>query len=260
MYLYVEKDSFFHKVHPVTKIILLLFFFYFAIVFNSPLYLGSGILLVILITIYSGGMKNIYIMRFILVLLFIFSATLWAFFIKTGNVIFKLYHLTITDKSLIYGIGMGMRLNLMVLAGIFFFSITMVEEFSFGLHKLGLPYPFCFTLSMAFRLVPIFLNTGIMVAEAQTLRGLDLRTGNIFRKISKHIPLIIPIFIIAIKSVNNLCLALETKGFIPEKKRTFYLERSLKSFDYLIIVSLILVALSALILRIKGFGVVLNRL
>ncbi|MCX7994447.1 MAG: energy-coupling factor transporter transmembrane protein EcfT [candidate division WOR-3 bacterium] len=260
MYLYVEKESFLHTFHPVVKILMLITGFIIAIIFNAPSYLLFFILLTILMIIYAGGITNVYRMRVILILLFLFSTILWAFFIKEGKTIIKFGFATVTDKSLLYGIGMGLRLNLMVLSGLLFFSITMIEEFSFGLHKIGLPYPFCFALSMAFRLVPLFLQEGATVVEAQTLRGLDLTKGNIFTKIKNHFPLIVPIFITTIKKMDNLFLALESKGFKPYKNRTFYLDKSLKSIDYLSTVILMFIIILCIVLRISGHGIVLDRL
>ncbi|MEO0142604.1 MAG: energy-coupling factor transporter transmembrane component T [candidate division WOR-3 bacterium] len=260
MYLYVEKKEFFHSLHPVTKIFLLLAYLSVSIIFNSPIYLGLFLLLALAIIISAGGMENIRRMGFVLIFLFCFSTILWAFFIKEGKVLFKIGALTITDKSIVYGLGMGMRLDLMVVSGLLFFSITMIEEFTYGLFRLGLPFSFCFALSMAFRFVPIFLKEGTIVAEAQTLRGLDRTSGNILRRIRNYFPLIIPIFITTIKGMDNLFLALESKGFKPQRGRTFYLERSPEFIDYSIIVFLILLVILCLFLRIRGCGFVLNRL
>lgn len=260
MYLYIEKQSFLHKLHPVTKIFLMLFGFLIAIVFNSPLYLAPFLLIMVFLLILAGGARNLYSMRVILILLFLFSSILWSFFIKSGEVIFRLGSFTVTDKSFAYGIGMGLRLDLMVLSGLLFFSITMVEEFSFGLYRLGIPYPFCFAVSLAFRFVPLFLKEASIVVEAQTLRGLDLSGGNIFSRIKRHLPLVVPIFIATIKGMDNLTLALEAKGFNPTRKRTFLLDKRIKIYDYLIISSLVLVLFLSLILRINHYGVVLDRL
>ncbi len=260
MYLYVAKKEFFHSLHPITKIFLLLSFLTVAIIFNSPIYLCFFLFLTLTITIYVGGIGNIQRMGVILIFLFCFSTVLWAFFIKEGMVIFKLGPLTITNKSIVYGLGMGMRLDLMVTGGLLFFSITMIEEFSYGLSKLGLPFSFGFALSMAFRLVPLFLKEGMIVAEAQTLRGLDRTSGSIFRRIRNYLPLLVPIFITTIKGMDNLFLALESKGFRPQRQRTFYLERSLKFVDYAIVAFLMSLIVFCLFLRIHGYGVVLNRL
>jgi energy-coupling factor transport system permease protein len=260
MSLYIAKETSLHRLHPLTKIFIMVFGFYSAIIFNSPLYILPLLIFFIFLTIICGGINNLIRMRFILILLFLFSSILWALFIKSGRTILKFGPITITDDSLTYGLGMGLRLDLMVITGLLFFSITMIEEFSLGLHKLGLPYPLCFAISMAFRLVPLFLKEAMIVTEAQTLRGLDLNSGGFFNRIKNHFPLIIPVFATTIKGMDNLFLALESKGFAPDKKRTFYLESHLKFIDYSILIVLILLAIFLLFLRIHHFGVVLNRL
>ncbi|MEO0162839.1 MAG: energy-coupling factor transporter transmembrane component T [candidate division WOR-3 bacterium] len=260
MYLYVAKNSFFHARHPVVKILILTTGFFVAIIFNSPLYLLGFLLVVLFMIYYAGGMENVYRMRIVLILLFLFSTIMWSFFIKEGRILIKLGPLSITDRSLAYGCGMGLRLDLMVLTGLLFFTITMIEELSFGLHKMGLPYPFCFALAMAFRLVPLFLQEGTIVIEAQTLRGLDLTKGNLFQRIRNHFPLIIPIFVTTVKKMDNLFLALESKKFKPDKERTFYLDKILNPIDYLVIILVFLIITGCVLLRRFGYGVILHRL
>ncbi|MEO0225561.1 MAG: energy-coupling factor transporter transmembrane component T [candidate division WOR-3 bacterium] len=260
MYFYIAKKTFLHRLDPRTKFFLLLFGLFSALIFNAPHYQIPALLLVLILILIAGGLQSIYAMRYILLLLFLFSFILWSLFIKEGKILFKLGTIRVTEKSLLYGTGMGLRLNLMVLAGLLFLTITMVEEFCLALVKLGIPYPISFASSLAFRLVPIFLNVGSTVLQAQVLRGLDLKSGNIFDRLRKHLPLIIPIFISIIKGVNNLSLALEAKGFGIKRQRSYYLKIGYRFFDYMIIVLLCILSLLLLFLRIKGYGIVLNRL
>ena len=58
----------------------------------------------------------------------------------------------------------------MVVLGVVFLSSTTVEGFAQGLRALGLPYRAAFAITLAFRLVPTFLESGRTVVEAQRAR------------------------------------------------------------------------------------------
>ena len=145
---------------------------------------------------------------------------------------------------------MGLRLATFVAIGLIFLSTTRNEELTHGLIRIGLPYPVAFALSTALRLVPTFAGAGATIVQAQISRGLDLESGSLFRRAGKFIPLAVPLFIYAIRHTNLLAMALESKGFSPESKRTFYYESHMRRIDYVVLVLLILVFILLLTLRL----------
>jgi energy-coupling factor transporter transmembrane protein EcfT len=56
----------------------------------------------------------------------------------------------------------------------------------------------------------------------------------------KFIPQAVPLFIYAIRHTNLLAMALESKGFSPESKRTMYYEPRMRAIDYTVLVLLIM--------------------
>jgi energy-coupling factor transport system permease protein len=79
---------------------------------------------------------------------------------------------------------------------------------------------------------------------------LDLESGNIFSRVGKFIPQAVPLFIYAIRHTNLLAMALESKGFRPESKRTMYYEPHMRPIDYSVIALLILILGLLLYLRL----------
>ncbi|MBN2544090.1 energy-coupling factor transporter transmembrane protein EcfT [bacterium] len=258
--LYLYRDTVIHKLDPRTKTIIALGFFIIAVCFNHPLYLSFVLVFLLGFLFCSKSLVNIWKLRLLLCLLFLFSSIIWNLFIHEGAVLLDFTFMKIYDKSLLYSIGMGLRIDIMTIAGVFYISTTKKEEMTWGLHKLGLPYVLSFTISMAFSLVPLFISTAMTVVEAQKSRGLDLDSGNIFTRIKKHIPLLVPVFLIAIRNSNKLAMALESKGFSPSSKRSSYIRSNLKYSDIiLLLITTIAVALSIL-LRVNDLGVIINRL
>lgn len=262
IYLYLDKNSLFHRLHPITKILSLILLFAAAMMFNHPLYVLALAGFVILIGGLSGSLSNLRRIRILLILLLVFCTVLWPLFLKGSgsDLLRRLGPVSIYRKSLLYAIAMGLRLDMMLICGIIFLSCTRIEEFTVGLNKLGMPFSMSFALSLAFRLVPTFAATTSTVIQAQKSRGLDLESGWILSRMKKHVPLLIPIFIYAIRNADLLAMALESKSFGLRKKRTYYREFKVTSADYMTIAFLIVLDGVCVYMRLNQMGYVLNRL
>lgn len=181
---------------------------------------------------------------------------MWSFFIKGETVLWQYKFLSVSKESLLYGVGMSFRLAMMIISGMIFISCTNVEEFTWGLHKLGLPFRVSFTLSLAFRLVPTFAETAQTITQSQMARGLELDKGGFILKTKKYIPLIIPILAYAIRKTDLLAQALESKGFGTKGPRTHYLEFKTSMIDYSVVALLICLFIFSILLRASGLGTV----
>jgi energy-coupling factor transport system permease protein len=164
----------------------------------------------------------------------------------------------VSQESLLYGIAMGLRLATFVGSGLIFLSTTRNEELTNGLIRMGVPYPVAFALSTALRLVPTFAGVGATIIQAQVSRGLDLESGSILSRIGKFIPQAVPLFIYAIRHTNLLAMALESKGFSPESKRSLYYEPQMHKVDYGVLFSLVGTLVILIYMRLGlGLGVVM---
>lgn len=257
IFLYIDKNTPIHRLDPRTKIICSILLFGACLCFNHPLYMGGITLGTILISKLSKSERNIWRLRFIIILLFLFSSVMWPFFLdgKTQWIIFK--NIRISKESLLYGIAMGLRLSTFVIIGLILLSTTRNEELTNGFIRMGLPYPIAFAISTALRLVPTFAGAGAIIIQSLIARGLDIESGSLFRRASKFIPQAVPLFIYAIRYTNLLAIALESKGFNPESKRTLYYEPHMKIIDYIVLCVLIVILGSLIYLRLKlGMGAI----
>ncbi len=142
--------------------------------------------------------------------------------------------------------------------GLIFLYTTRNEELTNGLIRMGIPYPLAFALSTALRLVPTFVGAGATIIQAQVSRGLDLESGSIFKRMGKFIPQAVPLFIYAIHHTNTLAMALESRGFDPQAKRTFYYEPKMQPIDFAVLGFFIFLLLTLLYLRLgMGLGVII---
>ncbi len=232
MYLYVRENTILHNLNPITKIIGLILLFAIPLYFTHPLQLAAALCLVLVLTLWARAIPNLRRMWLFFVMLGLFSALLWSVFHKEGEAILSWGPLSVSRESILYGLGMAMRLNTTLISGLVFLSCTRIEEFTMGLNKMGLPFSMSFALSLSFRLVPLFFSTASTIAQAQKARGLDMESGGIIRRIRKYIPLLIPVFIYGIRNVDLLAMAVESKGFGATRERSYYLEFRMQFKDY----------------------------
>lgn len=250
IFLYLDKDTWVHRLDPRTKMIGAMIVFAVCLCFNHPLYMAAISLGIAVIAISAKALPNFWRLRFILVLLIVFSAVTWPFFARGPTSLWSYGPIHVTRESLLYGIAMGLRLATFVSTGLVFLSTTRNEELTNGLIRMGCPYSLAFALSTALRLVPTFAGAGATIIQAQVSRGLDLESGNILSRVRKFIPQAVPLFIYAIRHTNLLAMALESKGFSPESKRTLYYEPRMQVFDFLVLTFLGLVLALSLFIRL----------
>jgi energy-coupling factor transport system permease protein len=248
--LYLDRDTFVHRLDPRMKMVLLLGMFVLAFVFLDPLYLAGVMALVLLFGYLAESLVNLRRIWFILVAIAVVSTVLWALFGSGQTPLF----LFVEREALLYGIAVALRIDITVVAGMIFLSVTRNEEIATGLARLGIPYRFAFAVSTALRLVPTIAATGSTIGQAQRSRGLDLESGNVLERIRNYVPLLVPVFISTIRSTNVFSMALESKGFGAGQKRTFFLRISFEWRDAVALVVFAAILGGAIAMRAEGYG------
>ena len=216
LFFYVERDSPVHRLHPVTKLVVLGGICTIALVLRSPAPLLAFFGVILLATIATGGLGNV---RRVLVFLLLAGTSALVLWTLAGRGPTHLV-LWMSREGLRLGVVAALRIDSFILAGVLFLSTTRNEEIVLGLLRIGLPYPICFAFSTALRLAPSFIGTGLAVREAQRARGLDPDAGSLAARLKANIPLLVPTFLTTIRMTNHLAMSLEARGFGLQKRRT----------------------------------------
>lgn len=245
MFLYIEKDTYLHRLDPRTKMFIMISTFAIALMFFSLPVLLALASIVIIYGYFGKVLSNLKRIRIVLVMIAIMSIVLWSLMKGGETAIFG----PLTLEGLIYGIIIGIKFDTMIIAGMIFLSSTKIEEISLGLVKLKIPYRGAFAFSTAIRLVPMIVETSYTITQAQRSRGLELDTGNILERAKKYVPLLIPTLISVIRSTNVFAMALESKGFGYQKDRTNYLEISIKKADIALMFLTVLLVSGAIVMK-----------
>jgi energy-coupling factor transport system permease protein len=248
--LYLDRDTFVHRLDPRTKIFLLLGMFALPFVFLDPLYELAVLALVLYFGYLAQSLANLGRIWFILLAILVITTILWSI-VGSGRTPLFLF---VEREALLYGFSTALRIIITVVAGMIFLSTTRNEEVAIGLVRLGIPYRFAFAVSTALRLVPTIVATGLTIGQAQRSRGLDLDSGNVIQRIRKHLPLLVPVFVTTVRSTNVFSMALESKGFGAGSGRTFFLHTAMGRRDALVMVAFVALLAGCIALRLAGYG------
>lgn len=241
MFLYLDRNTFVHRLDPRTKLAVMILSFALAIIVTSVPGLIVVVALVLTYAYLGKTLSNLKRIKVVLFMLTLMSIVLWALTGGGATVILG----PITQEGLLKGISTAIKLNAMIISGMIFLSATKIEEMSSGLVKIGLPYRAAFAFSTAIRLVPTIVATSYTITQAQRSRGLDLDSGSFLQRIKKYMPLLVPTFVSVIRGTNVFSMALESKGFGYSKDRTNLLDLRIKGADIaLMICAVLLVGLS----------------
>ena len=252
--LYLDRQTWIHRLDGRTKFLGTLILFALTILFSDPIYLLGVAFLVLCIGFVSQSFLNIQRVWLLLILLFAYSATLWPFFVVGQTPFIHVGSFGVTKEALAFGFGMGLRLDLMVVSGLILLSTTRVEDFALALQRLGLPRAMGFAFSLAFRWVPTLLGAGSTVVQAQRSRGLDLSTGSLGNRIRRYPALAVPLIGHTLRQTTLLAMALESKGFGPDRKAKPSYSYSLRWIDYGVLALMTILLGLSLWVRLKGFG------
>lgn len=254
--LYLDRGSAIHRLNPVVKLTALFVIFWSAFWVDHPLALLPLALLMVAVAQISGAWPNFYAFRWFLILMIPPTMIEWMAIYRQGAPIINLWIIQLSRPAILYGFGKGLKLAELLAGSILFLSTTTIEEFTTSLVSLRAPYRLAFAMSLAFRLVPLFIDSAFTVVQAQQLRGYDFNRGNVFERMRRYVPALIPVFMGALRRVNNMAMALEARGFGLGERPTNLDESRFRPADALAFAALAAIATLYFIIYLAGYGAV----
>ncbi len=247
--LYVDATSPLHRRHPVAKLLAMLMTFVAAFLLDDPVAIAPLAVLVLVATALGRGFENLRRLRWVILPVFVFTLVIWSIFYPApaNGVVDR-------REAVRFGLGMALKLETFLAAGLLFLATTTVEEFAVALGRIGVPYRAGFVITLAFRLVPVFLDSALTVVDAQRCRGLDFSRGPLHRRIARYVPVIVPVFIGALRRADQMAVALEVRGFGSGRQRTALPRPPANAADWLLVAVASAVMLVYLTLWMNGMG------
>jgi energy-coupling factor transport system permease protein len=254
IYLYIDRGTFVHRLHPTVKVFSLFIMFWSVYWVDNPLALTPIGLLMLWIAQITGSWPNFYRLRWLFIIMILTTTIAWMVFYRQGAALVNIPVFHVSRMSLLFGFGRGIKLAELLAASVLFLSTTKIEEFTYGLQKMKVPYRVSFAISLAFRLVPLFIDTALTIVDAQRLRGYDFNQGGPFERVRRYVPVVIPVFMGALRKANNMAMALEARGFGFTHEPTTYIEYPVAGADLAAFAALIALGAFYFLLYYSGIG------
>jgi energy-coupling factor transport system permease protein len=222
LFLYIDRPTALHRLHPVIKLVTMLGLFLSAYLGQNPVVLLPLVAVVIGLLLWARALPNVYRLRVLLALVFVMTFIVWSLFYPTDQPWVAFGPLAISSIGIHFALGMAMKLTTFLAIGIVLLSTTKIEEFAYALTRVGMPYKLGFAMTLAFRLVPVFLDAAVSVVQAQQCRGFNFNEGGLWQRARRYVPVIVPVFMTALRRADGMAMALEARGFQSGRRRTVY--------------------------------------
>ncbi len=234
---YVQGDSILHRLNPITKILLALILCVACFTTDSLLFCLAIIVLNIIMAFSAGIAGRAAGMLLVLVKLCAFLFIVQVLFVRDGEILFNLpLGIIITDKGVWFSLMMVLRLIGSTLPLALMLSVTKMNDLSNALVSIiGIPYKYAFALTTAMRFIPVFSAEMEGIMEAQTARGVEFDTKNIFKKIMLIFPLCVPLLITSARKIEGAAISAELRGFNYRVRESSYKKYPFKVADSAVI-------------------------
>ncbi|CAN5475402.1 energy-coupling factor transporter transmembrane protein EcfT [soil metagenome] len=248
---YIPTNSVVHQLDPRTKLLAILLLIV-AISGTTSLLANALFLVVILAIVRLSRIAISYILRGVLlglpVLIFVFVVQ-FLFLGQSepaGRVYFEWEWFRLTRNGLhLMSISWIRVLSFIFLTSLVTLTSTMTE-LTHGMEgllkpfrRLGVPsHELALIMAIALRFVPTLAEEMERIMKAQASRGADFSRRRIWRpdKAAKaYLPLIVPLFVNALRRAEELVLAMEARGYVSGEGRTNFVVLKSRPRDYVVV-------------------------
>lgn len=245
---YVPGDTLFHRLHPITKLILALLLCVAAFLSQNHFVVIALILWNLCLAASAGILDRALFMLKTLIKFGIFLFIIQLLCVHSGHVLVNLpFGLVITDRGLAFSCLIVLRLLAATLPLALMLSLTKISDLTAAfVDGFGMPYSYAFALTTALRFIPVFTNEMQDIMAAQTARGAAFDTKNPFKKMALVLPLCVPLLISSVKRSDNAAISAELRGFSLRRPGQSFRQLAFHRRD--ILVFLVIAALFALVI------------
>lgn len=230
---YIKRDSFLHRLNPLTKIVLALSIILVSFISSFS---WISVLLFLFVIVPLSLMGNIARQLFSNIVRLILPAAGFIFIMQAlfqpvgETVLFKFWVLDITQESLSFAFRVSTRIALMISTFTLLLMTTHPNELMFDLVRRGLPGQFAYVVISSLQILPQMQAKAQTIISAQRSRGLDTQSS-FLRRVSGILPLVGPLVFGSLVEVEERAIAIEARGFTSTRPKTFLREIQDTGFD-----------------------------
>ena len=230
---YIPGNSVIHRMDPRAKLLLALMICIGCFACDHLVVLVGFVLFDLLIGAVGGILPQALRMLRGLIKLSVFLFVLQVLFIRQGTELILLpFGIALTDYGFFVAAQVVLRLMGATLPLALMITLTKLSDLSNALvSRCGIPYKYAFAITSAVRFIPAFTSDMAAIMEAQTARGIEFDTKNIFKKLGLIVPLCVPLLISSVQKIDGAAIAAELRGFNLRKKDSGYKTVAFSALD-----------------------------
>lgn len=257
---YYRAESVIHKLDPRVKILGTLMYMISLFTFQKMSgYIVAGTFFIFVL--WQSKVPFLYTVRGLrpIFIMLVFTAFLNLFWTE-GEVLLKIGGISVTKEGLWKMAYISLRLIFLILGASIMTLTTTPNDLTCGMERLLSPlkmfhvpvHEIAMMMSIALRFIPILIEETNRIMKAQTARGADFESGNVFVRLKNMLPLVLPLFVSAIRRANELAQAMDARCYHGGEGRTKMYPLYYKGIDLLSFLICILY-LTALFITIRFF-------
>ncbi len=225
---YYPGNSFLHRMDPRSKILC-------TMIFIAAIFLAANLWSYILVTLFILG--SILISGVPVKMVWKAVKPLWVILLFTmlihvlttpGEEIFTWGWIHISKEGVENGVLMTLRLVYLIAFSSLLTYTTSPIVLTDGIEALLMPFKrfgvpaheLAMMMTIALRFIPTLLEETDRIMKAQSSRGADFSTGNLWHRAKSMVPLLVPLFISAFRRADDLATAMEARCYRGGEGRT----------------------------------------
>ena len=239
---YFPGNSVIHRLDPRMKLILVIAVI--VMIFLAGTVIGNAVVFAFLIAVIILSRVSVkFVLRglkplwFIIVLMFVLNT----FFYSGGTELFSWWVLRITQEGLINAVRLTARLVFLITATTMLTLTTSPISLTDGLESLMKPlkavrfpvHELAMMMTIAMRFIPTLIEETDKIMKAQTARGAEFDSGNVIKRATGMVPLLVPLFVSAFRRADELAFAMESRCYHGGEGRTRFKVMHLHTRDFI---------------------------
>lgn len=116
------------------------------------------------------------------------------------------------------------------------FMLTMnPSEFASSFNRIGIPYQFAYAISLTLRYIPDVQRDYVNIRNAQAARGVTShQKEKPMTKVRNQMKIVMPLIMTSFNRIETISHAMMLRRFGQNKRRSWYVEKPLRTRDYLV--------------------------
>ena len=244
--LYIQGESFFHRLDGSVKLFLLLAWTGFIFLFlDARVFCVMTILGFFMVYLSRVPWRVIRPLVLFIIVFTIFNSLMTLIITPgygssltgTRHVLFALGSYIVTWETVFYVLTLSLKYFSILPVTLLFIFTTNPGSFACSLSRLKIPYKTSYAVSIALRYIPVVADEVQHIIDAQESRGVAFRKGDagIFKRMHNYTVVLLPLLVNSLNRIETVSNAMDLRGFGRKTYRTWYFYKKYSIADAMVL-------------------------